>query len=169
MPAAARSAKLHPCSNPPFALCSRCSTGSAFSRSPCRPQGPYAGLLPFVPVADRSAVLVHASRLARHTQGLTAGTRAGILVHEQDGPDKDPLQIERLMFDCTVQPFERKSAEWEAGRELYLARFPDSRVTFGLGDFTLYRLQFVAGTYVAGFGRAMDIEPEDIRRLAESA
>jgi hypothetical protein len=72
------------------------------------------------------------------------------------------------MFDCTVQPFERKSAEWEAGRALYLARFPDSRVTFGLGDFTLYRLQFVAGTYVAGFGRAMDIEPEDIRRLAES-
>jgi hypothetical protein len=48
-----------------------------------------------------------------------------------------------------------------------LARFPDSRVTFGLGDFTLYRLQFVAGTYVAGFGRAMDIEPQDIRRLAE--
>ena len=32
---------------------------------------------------------------------------AGILVHEQDGPEKDPLQIERLMFDCTVQPFER--------------------------------------------------------------
>ena len=97
------------------------------------------------------------------------GPHAGILIHEQDGPDQDPLQIERLMFDCTVQPFERKSAEWAAGRELYLARFPDSRVTFGLGDFTLYRLQFVAGTYVAGFGRAMDIEPQDIRRLAESA
>jgi hypothetical protein len=132
-------------------------------------QGPYAGLLPFVPVADRSAVLVHASQLARHTQGLAAGAHAGILIHEQDAPGKDPLQIERLMFDCTVQPFARKSAEWEAGRELYLARFPDSQVTFGLGDFTLYRLQFVAGTYVAGFGRAMDIEPQDIRRLAEPA
>ena len=83
------------------------------------------------------------------------------------GPTRTRLQIERLMFDCTVHPFERKSAEWEAGRALYLARFPDSRVTFGLGDFTLYRLQFVAGTYVAGFGRAMDIEPQDIRRLAE--
>ena len=33
-------------------------------------------------------------------------------------------------------------------------------VTFGLGDFTLFRLQFVAGTYVAGFGRAMDIEAQ---------
>jgi putative heme iron utilization protein len=130
-------------------------------------QGPYAGLLPFVPVAEYSAVLVHASKLARHTHGLTAGAQAGILVHEQDGPGKDPLQIERLMLDCTVQPFERKSAECEAGRELYLARFPDSRITFKLGDFTLYRLQFVAGTYVAGFGRAMNIEPRDIRRLAE--
>src|SRR6187401_249977 len=81
-------------------------------------QGPYAGLLPFVAVPDRSAVLVHASRLARHTQGLTSGAHAGIVIHEPDGPDKDPLQIERLMFDCAVHPFERKSAEWEAGRAL---------------------------------------------------
>jgi putative heme iron utilization protein len=133
------------------------------------PTGPYAGLLPFVPLPDRSAVLVHASKMARHSQGLLAGAHAGILVHEQDAPDKDPLQIQRLMFDCTVHPFERKSAEWEAGRGLFLTRFPDSRITFNLGDFTLYRLQFVTGTYVAGFGRAMDIEPEDIRRLAEPA
>ena len=78
-------------------------------------------------------MLVHASQLARHTQGLGAGAHVGILVHEQDGPEKDPLQIERLMFDCTVQPFERMSPDWEAGRELYLARFPDSRITFKLG------------------------------------
>jgi putative heme iron utilization protein len=132
-------------------------------------RGPYAGLLPFVAVADRSAVLVHASRLARHTEGLAAGAHAGILINEQDGPDKDPLQIERLMLDCTVQPLERGGTEWEAGRELYLARFPDSRITFRLGDFTLYRLQFMAGAYVAGFGRAMDIGPKDLRRLAETA
>jgi putative heme iron utilization protein len=81
--------------------------------------------------------------------------------------EQGPYQIVRLMFDCTVQPLERKSAEWQAGRELYLARFPDSRITFKLGDFTLYRLQFVAGTCVAGFGRAMEIDPKDIRRLAE--
>ena len=133
------------------------------------PQGPYAGLLPFVPVPGRSGVLVHASRMARHSQGLAAGAHAGILIHEQDAPDKDPLQIERLMFDCTVHPYERKSPDWEAGRALYLARFPDSRITFNLGDFTLYRLDFVAGTYVAGFGRAMDIEPGDLKRLAEPA
>ena len=50
------------------------------------PQGPYAGLLPFVPVPGRSGVLVHASRMARHSQGLGAGTHAGILIHEQDAP-----------------------------------------------------------------------------------
>ncbi len=133
------------------------------------PAGPYAGLLPFVPLPDRSGVLVHASKMARHSQGLAAGAHAGILVHAQDGPDQDPLQIERLMFDCTVTPYVRQSAEWESGRELYLGRFPDSRITFKLGDFTLYRLDFVAGTYVAGFGRAMDIEPKDIPRLAGPA
>ena len=130
---------------------------------------PFAGLLPFVPLPDYAGVLIHASKLSKHSAGLGTGTRAAVLLHEQDGPDKDPLQIKRMMFDCTVQPYERKSQDWEAGRELFLARFPDSRITFKLGDFTLYRLQFVAGTYVAGFGRAMDIEPQDIRRLAESA
>jgi hypothetical protein len=130
---------------------------------------PFAGLLPFVPLPDYANVLVHASRISKHGAALAAGGRAGILLHEQDGPEKDPLQLKRATFDCDIRGLERQGEEWQAGRELYLTRFPDSRITFRLGDFTLYRLQFVAGTYVAGFGRAMDIEPRDIRRLAESA
>ena len=130
---------------------------------------PYAGLLPFVPVPDRSGVLVHASRMSKHSQGLTDGAHVGVLVHEQDGPDKDPLQIKRATFECVVRPIVRNSAEWEAGRAVYLERFPDSNITFKLGDFTLYRLEFQSGLYVAGFGRAMEIEPRDIKRLAEPA
>jgi putative heme iron utilization protein len=128
---------------------------------------PYAGLLPYVALADRSGVLIHASRMSRHTQGLTAGVRMGVLVHEPDLPDGDPLQIKRAMFESVVTPLERDSAEYESGRERYLARFPGSRITFRLRDFNLYRLEFQSGLYVAGFGRAMDILPRDIKRLAE--
>jgi putative heme iron utilization protein len=127
---------------------------------------PYAGLLPFVTLPQHDGVLIHASRLSKHSQGLAEGARVGMLLHEQDGPEKDPLQIKRVTFECVVTPFERKSDAWHAGRERYLARFPDSRITFNLGDFTLYRLEFQHGLYVAGFGRAMEVSPADIRKLA---
>ena len=51
-------------------------------------------------------------------------------------------------------------------RERWLQRFPDSRITFNLGDFTLYRLEFRQGLYVGGFGRAVEIGSSDIAKLA---
>ena len=128
---------------------------------------PYAGLLPFAPARDRSGVFVHASRLARHSQGLVADEPVGILVHEPDLPGKDPLQLQRAMFECRVRPLARNTSEWQAGRDLYLARFPAGAVTFDLGDFTLFRLDFTSGLYVAGFGRAIAVPPDDIARLGE--
>jgi putative heme iron utilization protein len=127
---------------------------------------PHAGLLPFVPQPGYSAVLVHASRMSRHGAGLAAGRAVGILLHEQDAPEKDPLQLKRATFDCSVHPLERKGSEWLEGRERYLGRFPDSRITFNLGDFTLYGLALRQGLYVGGFGRAVEIPPRDVARLA---
>jgi len=127
---------------------------------------PLAGLLPFVPTSNYSGVIIHASRLSRHTAGLSAGARAAVLLHEQDGPEKDPLQIKRASFECDVHPLERNSETWTAERERYLERFPGSRITFRLSDFTLYRLEFRQGLWVGGFGRAVDIEPRDVTKLA---
>lgn len=128
---------------------------------------PQAGLLPFVPLPDRSGVLVHASRLARHSAGLAPAAVASALIHEGDAADKDPLQLRRVTFACRVRPLERDSAEWLAGRARYLGRFADAAVTFDLGDFTLYELAFESGLYVAGFGRAIALTRDDIARLAE--
>jgi heme iron utilization protein len=127
---------------------------------------PYAGLLPFVSLPARDAVLIHASRMSKHSRGLAAGGRVGVLLHEQDAPGKDPLQIRRATFECVVHPLERNTAAWEAGRDLFLGKFPDSGITFTLGDFTLYRLELQRGLYVAGFGRAIEVPTDDIRKLA---
>jgi putative heme iron utilization protein len=127
---------------------------------------PYAGLLPFVPLPEYAGVLVHASRMSKHSAGLATGTPVGVLVHEQDGPRQDPLQLKRATFECEVQPLERKGEAWLAGRQHYQQRFPDSRITFNLGDFTLYRLEFRRGLYVGGFGRAVEIAPRDVAKLA---
>jgi len=127
---------------------------------------PYAGLLPFAVLPEYAGVLIHASRLSRHSQGLGEGGTVCVLLHEQLGPDSDPLQLKRASLDCRVHAIERGSEDWEHGRAAFLERFPKSRITFRLGDFTLYRLLFQQGLYVGGFGRAVEIEPKDVAKIA---
>ena len=62
-------------------------------------------------------------------------------------------------------PDERLAAA--ADPRSFLARFPEGAVTFELADFTLLRLDFESGLYVAGFGRAIALPPDDIARLSE--
>jgi putative heme iron utilization protein len=125
-----------------------------------------AGLLPFIMDTAGVAFLVRASKLARHSRGLTADARVCVLIHEKDDVSKDPLQLQRVTFDCSVEPLVAETAEWSTARERYLARFPSAELTLGLSDFRIYRLVPQTGMYVAGFGRAIALPPADIARLA---
>jgi putative heme iron utilization protein len=127
---------------------------------------PYVGLLPFAMRPGFDAALIHASKLAKHTEGLTTGARFSALVHASDHPDADPLQLPRVTLTGTVERLDAAGGDYKAGRTLYLARFPGSEMTFRLGDFHLYALQIEGGRLVAGFGRARNLTP---RLLAEAA
>ena len=120
---------------------------------------PVLGLLPYAPLPDFSAVLVHASALARHTQGLRPGAPFSILIH---GRVDDPLQVVRVSFEGEVATVEKDSAEYERGRELFLQRLPNSEVLFTLGDFTMYSLPLRHGRFVQGFARAADVGAADL-------
>jgi putative heme iron utilization protein len=126
---------------------------------------PTAGLLPFATLPEAPAVIVHASRLARHTRGLTDGALVNALIHEPDGPGRDPLQLRRVSFECVVRPLVRGQAAWAEARRRYLARFPDAAVTFELADFTLYLLEMQHGRYIGGFGKAVEVPADDMRRI----
>lgn len=122
---------------------------------------PVLGLLPFA-LADDATLLVHASRLARHTRGLSAGGKAAVLVHGPDGPGVDPLQVPRLSLDVEIAVLEKTQEPFARGRSAYLSRFPEAEVTFTLPDFQLFALRPRSGRLVAGFGRAWDVTPEDL-------
>ena len=92
---------------------------------------PYAGLLPFIPLPGYAGVMIHASRMAKHSAGLTAGARVGVLLHEQDGTDKDPLQLQRTTFESEVHALERKGEAWLAGRERWRGRTQGGRCCGG--------------------------------------
>jgi len=127
---------------------------------------PYAGLLPFAVRPDFSAALIHASDLARHSKGLVPGARFGAVIHLPDRLDADPLQLPRVTLEGTVSGLERGTPPYQAGRELYVARFPASARTFALGDFRLYELAFEGGRLIGGFGRARSVSPRILAGLA---
>ncbi len=130
---------------------------------------PHAGLLPFVIRPDFSAALVHASGLARHSKGLQPGAPFGAVIHFPDRVEADPLQLPRVTLEGTVSVLERGTAEYQAGRELYLARFPHSAQTFALGDFRLYQLAFERGRLIGGFGRARSVSARILAELGAPA
>jgi putative heme iron utilization protein len=129
---------------------------------------PAASLLPFVAAPDYSGVFVQASALARHSRALIDGASVGLLFHDPDTEVVDPLQVARLTVQATVERIERDTPRFEAARSQLTARIPSVEVTLELADFSVYRLVFNSGRYVAGFARAFDVTPEDFRDLSRA-
>jgi putative heme iron utilization protein len=127
---------------------------------------PEAGLLPFAVRVDYRALFVQASALARHSRGLSPGATAGVLIHAADRPDRDPLQLPRLIAQATVRPFERSTEPFAVAAARFTNRFPAAAVSLELGDFTLYELTLERGRYVEGFARAFNVGPDTFGDLS---
>ena len=127
---------------------------------------PEASLLPYAVRPDYGAVYVQASGLARHSRGLQPGARVGVLIHENDEPEADPLQTKRMTVQATVTVLDRESDAFAAARDLFVDRFPGAEMTLSLGDFNLYELQFGRGRYVAGFAQAFNLGPDTFKEIA---
>ena len=148
------------------AICGLLDTTRVLSLAVLVDGEPEAALLPFARRDDYNAVYVQASGLARHTRGLGAGARAGVLIHASDSPDADPMQLPRLSLHATVAVFDKSSAAFAAAATRFASRFPAASMTLELGDFNLYELTFVRGRYVEGFARAFNIGGDALRDLA---
>ena len=127
---------------------------------------PEAALLPFAHRADYGALYVQASGLARHARGLQPGVRVGVLVHANDAPDADPMQLPRLSVQASVAVLDKASERFASAAEQFTARFPGAAMTLGLGDFNLYELTLGRGRYVEGFARAFNVGPDTFGEVA---
>ena len=128
---------------------------------------PIIGLLPFAFVPDARALIVHASRLARHTRGLATEGAFDALIHEPDGEGVDPMQVLRVTLRGQVLALAQGDPDHAAARAAYLAKFPDAEPITALPDFTFYRLEIDAGRLVTGFAGAANVTRDVLDRLAE--
>jgi putative heme iron utilization protein len=98
------------------------------------------------------------SRLAAHTQNLSADPRAGLFVGDRSAA-ADPQAGARISLLGHVVSVD--SSEEADARARYLARWPQAADYFALGDFSLWRFEIDEARLIAGFG--------DIRWLEGSA
>ena len=128
---------------------------------------PYVGQVPFALNADGSGLLIHVSRLAKHSRGLSPEAPwSGLLQLGDDGAG-DPFQLPRLTLEGRAQPLAPGKDSYQEARTAYLAHLPSGAMMFQLGDFTLFELAVERGRLVAGFGHTLNVTAQHLRTLVE--
>ena len=116
---------------------------------------PYCSLVNVASHADGSPILL-ISRLALHTKNILADSRVSLMLDER-GPG-DPLEGSRIMLAGRAE----EASGGEAGilRRRYLNAHPSAEAFVNFKDFSFFRIRPTAAHLVAGFGRIVDLKPE---------
>jgi putative heme iron utilization protein len=115
---------------------------------------PYCSLVNVASAADGAPLLL-ISQLAVHTKNILADSRVSLMLDERK--EGDPLQGARVMLMGSAQKTQSESA-----RRRYLSYQPEAEMFAGFKDFAFYELKLKGAHLVAGFGRIVDLRPEDI-------
>ncbi len=115
---------------------------------------PYCSLVNVATAADGAPLLL-ISQLAVHTRNIHADARVSLMLDERK--PGDPLEGARVMLGGIAAP-----ADGGEARRRYLARHPDAAMYAGFKDFAFYRIALKGAHLVAGFGRIVDLGPEEV-------
>jgi hypothetical protein len=122
---------------------------------------PYCSLVNVATAADGSPLLL-ISTLAIHTKNVLADPRVSLMIDERK--EGDPLQGARIMLMGTATATDEPDA-----RRRYLAHQPEAEMFAGFADFAFYRMTLNRVHLVAGFGRIVDLKPQDVLTQTDDA
>jgi putative heme iron utilization protein len=135
---------------------------AALASLDAKSRSPYASLITVATDAAGAPTFL-ISTLAKHTQNLLADPRASILF-DGTGAAGDPLQGARVTLVGTAE-----KTDDEAVRRRFLARHVDAEFYAGFPDFAFWRLKVEGGHYIGGFGRIVDLIPDELLVDTEGA
>ena len=115
---------------------------------------------------DFSAFYIHVSRLGKHTADMENDPRVSLLITETDDRRADPQTLARVSLHGTAEVLPRTDAGYAQVKQNYLERFPEAEQLFSLGDFNLWKITPKGGRYVAGFGRAFNLVPDNLTKAS---
>jgi heme iron utilization protein len=116
---------------------------------------PYCSLVNVASHADGSPILL-ISRLALHTRNILGDARVSLMLDER--APGDPLEGSRIMLAGRAE--EAIGDENEVLRRRYLNAHPSAEVFVNFKDFSFFRIRPTGAHLVAGFGRIVDLKPE---------
>jgi putative heme iron utilization protein len=114
---------------------------------------PYCSLVNVATTPDGSPLML-LSRLAIHTKNLLADSRVSLMLDERK--EGDPLQGARVMLMGSCSNPDSSAAS------SYLRRHAEAEQYAGFADFAYYRMSVERVHLVAGFGRIVDLKPEQL-------
>ncbi len=118
---------------------------------------PYCSLVNVASAADGSPILL-VSRLALHTRNVLANSRVSLMLDERR--EGDPLEGTRIMIGGVAEAV-GEAAQAAVSRR-YLAAHPSAEAFVKFKDFRFLTIQVTSGHLVAGFGRIVDLRPEQL-------
>jgi putative heme iron utilization protein len=109
---------------------------------------PFGSVMPYG-LDERAKPVFLISTMAMHTQNVQADPRASLLVTQPDTTG-DPLGASRVTLLGNILPV--PEPEVAEARNLYLARYANSKYWVDFDDFSFYRMDVVDVYFVGGFG-----------------
>ena len=116
---------------------------------------PYCSLVNVASHPDGSPILL-ISRLAVHTKNILADARVSLMLDER--VEGDPLEGSRIMLSGRAE--EVASPDLEIVRRRYLNAHPSAEAFVNFKDFSFFLIRPSGTHLVAGFGRIVDLKPE---------
>lgn len=123
---------------------------------------PWVSMVPFALLTRAGALVIHVSGLAAHTKDMLADPRVSVMVTAEPSPDVPPQALARVTLQGEAVRIPGEAPVHAAAKEAYLARFPSSEQTFGLGDFALFAIRPSTARYIGGFAQAKTIGAETL-------
>src|SRR5216684_9346243 len=116
---------------------------------------PFCSLVNVASHADGSPILL-ISRLAVHTKNILADSRVSLLLEERT--EGDPLEGSRVMLAGRAELAD--AHDLPVLRRRYLNAHPSAETFVNFNDFSFFRIRPSGAHLVAGFGRIVDLKPE---------
>ena len=116
---------------------------------------PYCSLVNVASHADGSPILL-VSRLALHTRNILGDSRVSLMLDER--AEGNPLEGSRIMLAGRAE--EASTDDLEILRRRYLNAHPSAEAFVNFKDFSFFRIRPGGAHLVAGFGRIVDLKPE---------
>jgi len=108
-------------------------------------------------------VLLHISRLAKHTANIQANPNIGLMICTPDEMQASPLALPRLSLQGEVHPVD--TLIYDEAKQAYLNAIPEAEPLFSFADFQLFQCVPEEIRWVGGFGKASSISIKQWQEL----